>query len=152
SQAIFHELDKDHFSFDVQKNVPGIVLSKGDRQVVIKYEPIYFHHSRVAQPALVSDKAGSSKLTPDLSIEIYVQGKPQKVLIFDAKYKRERGRNDREYHPKSEDINTMNMYYNSILYKPAHDNNVPLEPVVSSAYVLFPGYRVSQNARHTVGG
>jgi hypothetical protein len=151
SQALFHELDKDHFYFDVRKNIPSIVLAKSDRQIIIKYEPIYFHHSSVLQPALVSDKAGSSRLTPDLSIEIYAQGKPQKVLIFDAKYKRERG-NDKEYHPKSEDINTMNMYYNNILYKPSHDNNVPLEPVVSSAYVLFPGHKISQNARHTVGG
>jgi hypothetical protein len=151
SQAIFYELDKDHFYFDVRKNIPGIVLSKSERQIVIKYEPIYPHHNLVTQPALVSDKGTAAKLTPDLSIEIYVRGKPQKVLIFDAKYKRERG-NDKEYHPKGEDINTMNMYYNSILYKPSHDNNVPLEPVVASAYVLFPGYKVSQNARRTVGG
>jgi hypothetical protein len=151
SQSLFHEIDKDHFYFDVRKNIPGIVLSKGDRQMVIKYEPIYPHHSLVRQPALVSDKGTSLKLTPDLSVEIYRQGKPETVLIFEAKYKRERG-NDREYHPKSDDIDTMNMYYNSILYKSTHDNSTPLEPVVSSAYVLFPGRRVSQNARHTIGG
>ncbi len=151
SQAIFHELDKDLFSFDVQKDVAGIVLSKSDRQIVVKYEPIYHHHSRVIQPALVSDKGTSSRLTPDLSIEISVQGRPRHVLIFDAKYARERG-NNKEYHPKGKDIDTMNMYYNCILYKPTHDNNAPLEPVVSSAYVLFPGHKVSQNARRTIGG
>jgi hypothetical protein len=36
--------------------------------------------------------------------------------------------------------------------KSTYDNSAPLEPIVSSAYVLFLGHRVSQDARHTVGG
>lgn len=84
SNSIFYEVEKDSFQIDVRKNVPTVTLAKDDLRIEMKYEPLY-PKPIGNMPGLVSTDYG--QLTPDMSVEIYSQGRLKNVLIFDAKYK-----------------------------------------------------------------
>jgi len=147
SNSTFFEVEKDYFQFDVQKNKSSIVLAKDDLRVEFKYEPIYPNQSLMRyKSALVATIWGNNPQTPDLAIEVYQGDRPRNVLIFDAKYKREKY--DGRAYPKEKDLDRMRGYHASIQYQKyrgggGHD---PYERdhIVSSAYIIYPGDELYQ--------
>jgi predicted component of viral defense system (DUF524 family) len=141
SNQIFFEIEKDYFQFDVRKNVASIVLIKNDVRIEIKYEPIYPNYQTVGNvSSLVSGLDNGNPLTPDMVIEVSQKQQIRSLLVFDAKYRWQKGKNG-AYYPHQEAINKMHLYHNTILYKqydPQKSKNV-LHRIVSSAYILFPG-------------
>ncbi len=147
SNSTFFEVEKDYFQFDVQKNKSSIILAKDDLRVEFKYEPIYPNQSLMRyKSALVATTWGSNPLTPDLAIEVYEGDQPRDLLIFDAKYRREKY--NRRAYPKRDDINTMRDYRASIQYQKygGSGGRDPYERdrVVSSAYIIYPGDELYQ--------
>ncbi len=147
SNSTFFEVEKDYFQFDVQKNKSSIVLAKDNLRVKLKYEPVYPNQSLMRdKSALVATTWGSNPLTPDLAIEVYEGDQPRDLLIFDAKYKREKDRG-RTY-PKSEDVNRMRDYRDSIQYQ-KYEGGGGRDPykrdrIVSCAYIIYPGDELHQ--------
>jgi hypothetical protein len=136
SNSIFYEVEKDSFQIDVRKNIPTVTLAKDDLKIEMKYEPLYSNPIG-NMSGLVSTNRG--QLTPDMSVEIASKGQVQRVLIFDAKYKYQEI--DGTYYPKDEDLDTMRKYRDKICYRsydPWRPHQKP-QPVVSSAYILYPG-------------
>lgn len=153
SQSLFYEVDKNSFRFDVNKNVASIILAKDDTYVKIIYEPVYPNYTITREERLVTTHGRNLPQTPDMSIEVYVRNKPQAVCIFDAKYKRER-ESDGYFYPLVEDTNQMNNYVANIQYQryDATSGRFRIYSIVSSAYVLYPGNRVYEEASGKVGG
>jgi predicted component of viral defense system (DUF524 family) len=142
SNSTFFEVEKDYFQFDVQKNKSSIVLVKDDLRVEFKYEPVYPNQSQMRyKSSLVATTWGSDPLTPDMAIEVYQRDQPSDLLIFDAKYKREKY-NGRAY-PKRDDLNRMRDYRDSIQYQKyvGRGGRDPYQriSVVDSAYIIYPG-------------
>jgi hypothetical protein len=152
SQNLFYEVDKS-FHFNVHKNVASIILAKDDTRVKIIYEPEYPNYNITREEKLVTTNGRSLPQTPDMSIEIYEHSKPQTVCIFDAKYKRER-ESDGYFYPLVEDTDKMNNYVANIQYQryDATSRRFRTYSIVSSAYVLYPGNRVYEEASGKVGG
>ncbi|MBX5458134.1 MAG: DUF2357 domain-containing protein [Thermogemmatispora sp.] len=141
SNTTFYEVEKRYFEFEVRKNVASIVLAKGDREILFKYEPLYPHISTVGRrPGLVSTTMSGGPQMPDMAIEVYRNGEPQQVLVFDAKYRWQRLPNG-QYGPKEEDINKMHRYRNNIQYQCFRRPGGPLHryKIVASASILYPG-------------
>ncbi|HEU5375631.1 MAG TPA: nuclease domain-containing protein [Ktedonobacteraceae bacterium] len=142
SNSTIFEVEKDYFQFDVRKNTSSIVLAKDDLQVKLKYEPIYPNQSQMRhQSALVATTWGRNPLTPDLAIEVYQGDRPCDLLIFDAKYRREK--ENRRAYPKRDDLNKMRDYHASIQYQ-QYTGGGGRDPytrnlIVNSAYILYPG-------------
>lgn len=156
SRSLFYEVEKNYFQFDVQKNTASIVLEKEAAHVEFKYEPIYPNQSTIHQrSALVATTIGSNPLTPDMAIEVYYNGEPEQILIFDAKYRRFRDR-DGLFYPNQEDIEKMYRYLNNIQYKRHHPGNTrnpsTLKRIVSSAYILYPGNKIHTESQNRIGG
>lgn len=141
SNSTFFEVETDYFQFDVQKNKSSIVLARGDLRIEFKYEPIYPNQSLVRYTsALVAATPGSNPLTPDLAIEVYQGEQPRDLLIFDAKYKREKDKG--RVYPKQEDVNRMYHYRDSIQYQTYRGgarDPYRRDYIVSSAYIIYPG-------------
>lgn len=155
SNSTFFEVEKDYFQFDVQKNKSSIVLAKDNLRVEFKYEPIYPNQNLMRyKSALVATTWGNNPLTPDLAIEVYEGDQPRDLLIFDAKYKREKY-NGRAY-PKRDDLNRMRDYRDSIQYQKyvgggGHDPH-KRDRVVSCAYIIYPGDELHQEgAEKSIG-
>ncbi|WP_322480821.1 DUF2357 domain-containing protein [Thermogemmatispora sp.] len=148
SNTTFYEVEKRYFEFEVRKNVASIALVKGDREVVFKYEPYYPHASTVGTgPALVSTLSSGGPLTPDMAIEVYRQGEPWRVLVFDAKYRWQRSPSG-QYYAKEQDINKMLSYRINIRYQYLRrtSGNVQLQRkrIVTSASILYPGTELQE--------
>jgi len=136
SQSFFYEVEQDNFQFDIRRNIPSITMAKDDFEIAIKYEPIF--------PKFVEGMTGLvsidySRLTPDMSVEVYHQGKVKHVIIFDAKYKFKKV--DNIYLPKEEDLDKMRKYRDLIRCKVynARDSRQKPQRIISSAYILYPG-------------
>ncbi|MBA2285126.1 MAG: hypothetical protein H0W02_06570, partial [Ktedonobacteraceae bacterium] len=148
SNTTFYEVNRDYFQFQVQKNTPSIIMARGDLRIEFKYEPIYPNQSTSRyRSALVATSMGSNPLTPDLAIETYRGEKPQDILIFDPKYRR-----DHWHQPPEDAINRMYRYYNSIQYQSylperTRDPHL-LKKIVSCAYILYPGERIYTEEKH----
>jgi hypothetical protein len=153
SQNLFYEIDKNSFHFNVHKNTASIIMAKDDKRVKIIYEPSYPNRNVTKVEALVTTNGRSLPQTPDMSIELYEHEKPLAICIFDAKYKREREA-DGYYYPLTEDIDKMNNYVANIKYQryDAISRGFRTHKIVSSAYVLYPGNRVYEEADGEVGG
>ena len=154
SNALFYELERNLFQFTVRKNVPSIVLTKGDLRVEIKYEPVYLsklNPSVAAIPALVTDiNDPFNQRSPDLAIEVYQNEQPQSVIIFDVKYRWQGVTGSRG--PNSDDKNKMREYKDIICFKPYHADTYPrTRKVVSNAYILYPGDLLWQDQHNKVG-
>jgi predicted component of viral defense system (DUF524 family) len=153
SNSVFYEIERGYFQFDVRRNVSSIVLTKGERRVEIKYEPRYPNQKTLVNVSGLAARLNSDNpLTPDMAIEVYVQGQPSQIVIFDAKY-RWRREKDGSYHPKDEDLNKMRQYRDLIQYK-IYDKKIGLErwqQIVSSAYVLYPGESLDRDPGMAIG-
>ncbi|GCE24166.1 DUF2357 domain-containing protein [Dictyobacter kobayashii] len=146
----FYEVKKDTFHFTVHKNQPGIILRKGNVQVEIIYEPLYrnFSNARIRSEELLGiDQAEhTAQLTPDMALEIYEQGQPREVLVFDVKYKWEIKKGG-QHEPTQDDKDKMFKYHHYILRKTIdRRGRYQFEKVVSCAYILYPGDLTLQNA------
>ncbi len=156
SNTTFYEVKKDYFQFDVRKNEASIILEKEDKRVEFKYEPIYPNLALTRnREALVADIFRNDPLTPDMAIEVYDHGRPQHVLIFDAKYRWDYDQPTGQYYPKQKDMNTMRGYRDNIQYQ--YDSgrtrdHYEIEKIVSSAYILYPGNQVYNEVSNRVGG
>ena len=149
SETIFYELEKNYFQFDVRKNHASIVLTKGDVRVEIKYEPYYPNHQTVkGRAAIVATTGNLNPWTPDMVVEVYEQGIPKHVMVFDAKYRWDKKGND--YYPLEKSIGKMRTYRDTIQYQQAQPSNTPgymrqrgqsgaQEKIVSSSYAIYPG-------------
>ncbi|HEY1353695.1 MAG TPA: DUF2357 domain-containing protein [Ktedonobacteraceae bacterium] len=155
SNTTFFEVEKDYFQFQVRKNTASIVMCKDDLRLVFLYEPVYPNrvNSRHAC-AVVASSMGDNPLTPDLALEQYRGDIPRHILIFDAKYRRERSRSGL-YYPKDEDIDKMYRYKNRIQYQtytPDRANDpYTLESIVSCAYILYPGDQIHREPDESIG-
>ena len=136
SSSLFYELDRDRFQFEIKKNTSSIVLSKGNKRVEIKYEPVY-KKGIASRRGLIS--LYNDQLTPDMTIEVYSGGVIEHVLIFDAKYKYQEQYG--KFIPKEEDIGKMSWYRDAIRYLEKDPRRQSQRPrrIVSSAYILYPG-------------
>ncbi len=139
----------------MRKNVASIILIKGEIRVEIKYEPIYPNQSLIHQrSALVCTRMGSNPLTPDMAVEVYKNGAPQDILIFDAKYRRVREA-DGQYYPNPEDIDRMYRYYHSIQYRHYHPDQpqqlYTTHNIVSSAYIFYPANKIYTENNKYIG-
>ncbi len=136
SNSIFYEVEKDSFQIDVRKNMPTVVLARGDLRIDMKYEPLYPKPIGIMS-SLVS--TGYEQLSPDMSVEIYSQEQLKNVLIFDAKYRYQEI--DSLFYPKDDDLNKMRTYRDKICYRTYDPRRPDQRPrkVVSSAYILYPG-------------
>nr|BBH92025.1 hypothetical protein KTA_02240 [Thermogemmatispora argillosa] len=148
SNTTFYEVEKRYFEFEVRKNVASIVLAKDDLEVVFKYEPYYPHASTVGTaPALVSTLSSGGPLTPDMAIEVYRQGEPLRVLVFDAKYRWQRSPSG-HYYAREDDINKMISYRINIRYqylrRTSGDAQLQCKRIVSSASILYPGTELQE--------
>jgi predicted component of viral defense system (DUF524 family) len=155
SNTTFYEVEKNYFQFDVRRNVASIVLTKDDLRVEFKYEPVYPNQSTVrAHSALVATIIGDDPLTPDMAIEVYKNGEPQDILVFDAKYRRRRARNGLFY-PNQEDLDKMHRYRDNIQYQRYHPERsrqpYTLDDIVSSAYILYPGNNIHTESNGKIG-
>lgn len=153
SSSLFYEVDKDCFQFEVRKNISSIVLIKGDIRIEIKYEPIYTSHLSVGDTSTLATKQrGGKYFTPDLAIEVYRGGVPVHVMIFDAKYSWYREA-DGSHSPYDENIDKMHTYYDMICYKVYNANHTRyrLQPIVSSAYILYPGDLLYREPGNRIG-
>ena len=152
SNDTFYQVETNAFQFDVRKNVASIVLEKENCRVAFKYEPVYPNQSTVTlRSALVATTIGSNPLTPDMAIEVYQDGLPQDVLIFDAKYRWDRASNG-SYYPKQEDIGTMYRYRDNIQYKRYQQGQsrrpYTTDEIVRSAYILYPGNKIHSESKN----
>lgn len=143
SNSTFYEVEKDYFQFQVRKNTPSLVLARENTRVEFKYEPIYPNQVTVQEcSAIVTTISEINPQTPDLAIESYRGGVPQDILLFDAKYRRERAANGTCY-PKDEDIGKANNYLHRIQYlrydAKRAESPYELTPIVRGVYLLFPG-------------
>lgn len=153
SSSLFYEVDKDCFQFEVRKNVSSIVLTKGDTRIEMKYEPVYSSHQSVgAISTLATQQRVGKYFTPDLAIEIYRRGVPTHVMIFDAKYSWNREM-DGTHSPYDDDVYKMHTYRNMICYKKynASHSHYKLQPIVSSAYILYPGDLLYREPGNRIG-
>lgn len=153
SQQLFYEIDKGSFQFQVRKNTASIILAKDDKRVKIIYEPKYPNHNVTHAEALVTTNGRTLPQTPDMSIEVYQNNKPLAVCIFDAKYKRVK-EDDGYFYPLVEDTDKMSNYAANIQYQRYDPMSKRFKPrsIVSSAYVLYPGNRVYEEANGKIGG
>ncbi|GCF11076.1 DUF2357 domain-containing protein [Dictyobacter arantiisoli] len=153
SQHLFYEIDKGNFHFEVRKNIASIVLARDDKRIKIIYEPNYPNYNIHRAEGLVTTNGRSLPQTPDMSIEVYQQNKPAAVCIFDAKYKRVR-EDDGYFYPLVEDIDKMSNYAANIQYQRYDTISKRFRPsnIVTSAYVLYPGNRVYEEADGKIGG
>lgn len=86
-------------------------------------------------------------------MEVYQQDKPRDVLIFDAKYRRERA-SDGQFYPNVEDIRTMHWYSSSIQYRRYQPRNphqsYALQKIVTSAYIFYPANKIQTEAEDRI--
>jgi len=152
SQQLF-ALKNNVFQLQVRKNEASIVLAKDDMQVKIIYEPVYPNRNVTAGEKLVTTNGRNLPQTPDMSIEMYRNNKPQAVCIFDAKYKRERG-HDGYFYPLIEDTDKMRNYAGNIQYQryDIRSRSYRTDKIVAAAYVLFPGNCVLEEEDGKIGG
>lgn len=137
----FFRVDDEMFHFEVDRQA-SITLQKGKKKAVIRYEPLYPPINTVGE-GLVCIRPYPR--TPDLALALWQDGKPKCILIFDAKYRMER-ENGRETF-LVEDLQKMGAYYNEIGYKERHSHRRP-SPLVSSAYILYPGEVLEHNPQY----
>lgn len=142
----FFRVEDQFFHFQVDR-AAEIIYVRDEREVRIRYEPEYPAAGSVPL-GLVTDR--SYHRTPDLAIELWQEGESRAVVLFDPKYKtddidlpfdsepdakRERG-------PARSDLDKMSTYYSEIAWKGRGAAGRRLPPVVSSAYVLYPGEKL----------
>jgi hypothetical protein len=127
----FFTVRDDLFQFEVDRSA-AVELLKGDRKILIRYEPVYEPATRVIE-GLVSK--GQRQRTPDLSMELREFNQTRSVLIFDAKYRSEKVGDEVTF--LDEDLNKMREYRDTIALK--NRNDPRLRPIVKSAYILYPG-------------
>lgn len=127
----FFTVRDDLFQFEVDRTA-AVELIKGNRKIIIRYEPLYEPAVRVLE-GLVSK--GQKQRTPDLSIELKEFNQTRSVLIFDAKYRTEKVGDEVTY--LEDDLNKMREYRDTIVLKIKNDSR--LRPIVRSAYILYPG-------------
>lgn len=132
SETGFFRLEEQLFHFEVDRN-EAIELAKGKTRVIIRYEPTYPYFKKVVNGLVTTHYPW---LKPDLAVERWEAGTPQSVLIFDPKYKSRIREGQKTYW--EDDLNKMSVYCTEILWKaPNADSN--LQPIVKSAYILYPG-------------
>ena len=155
SNTTFYEVEKDYFQFHVRKNTASIILIRDDLRIEFKYEPVYPNRvNNRYKSAVVATIMGDNPLTPDMAIESYKGEIPQDILIFDAKYRRERASTGLFY-PKNEDIDTMYRYKDRIQYQKympgrPRDPHI-LETIVTSASILYPGDQIHTESGDSIG-
>src|SRR5579859_7167704 len=97
---------------------------------------------------------GYGPLKPDMAIEVYEDGVPRDVLIFDAKYRRVR-EPDGQWYPNTDDIDTMYRYRHNIQYLRYHPTQTrqpyTLEQIVTSAYIFYPANKIRTEADNRIG-
>ncbi len=154
SQQLFYEIEKQSFRFDVRKNVASIVLARDDTRIKIIYEPRYPNASVTQEERLVTTHGRVLPQTPDMAIEVEQRNRPRAVCIFDAKYKRKKNNRDGYFYPIDEDLDKMSNYADNIQYQryDRESRRFRPAPIVSSAYVLYPGNRVYEEANGKIGG
>lgn len=128
----FYRLEDAYFHFEVDRGAE-IALLKGDRRLAIRYEPTY-PPMGLLPTGLVT--ARRYQRTPDLALEVWRGGEVEHVLIFDAKYKVEKVAGRETF--VQDDVQKMSSYYSEIAWKERDPRRRP-RPVVSSAYILYPG-------------
>ncbi|BCL79688.1 DUF2357 domain-containing protein [Ktedonobacteria bacterium brp13] len=134
SKTLFFQTEKDFLQIDVQKNHSSIILEKGQTRLEIKYEPRYFRF-QMHHVSFFSNWY-SEYLAPDLSIEIYSNGQPNNIILFDAKYRDENVNGVKRF--LEEDVNKMRLYRDKIR-APVPLSDKKGKQAVSSAYILYPG-------------
>ena len=155
SNTTFYEVRKDYFQFDVHRNIAAIILVKNTLRVEFKYEPVYPNRLYVtARSALVNTSMGYDPLTPDMAVEVYQDGVPKYVLIFDAKYRRVK-QPDGQWYPNIEDIATMYRYRHNIQYLRYDPTQMrqpyTVEQIVTSAYIFYPANKIRTEANNRIG-
>lgn len=137
----FFRVDDEMFHFEVNRDAE-IALVKGNKRVVIRYEPHYPSMNTLPY-GLVT--ARQYHRAPDLAVELWQEGEAHHVLIFDAKYKtRDKGGQKTFI---EEDLQKMSAYYGEIAWKARHSTRRPTN-VVSSAYILYPGEKLEHNKEY----
>lgn len=134
----FFRVDDDYFHFEVDRKA-AIVLAKDDRRVHIRYEPLYSAERTVTEGIVT---ARSYYRTPDMALEVWQNGTAQAVVIFDAKYKTDEQFGRMQF--VADDLQKMSAYYAEIAWKERGSRRRPT-PVVSSAYILYPGEVLEHN-------
>jgi hypothetical protein len=134
SSAIgFFRLVDDQLQLEVNRNA-AIELVRDKNRVVIRYEPLY-PPGNTAGSGLVSANARSQR-TPDMAVELWSSSSAKQVLIFDAKYRTTKVRNQESY--VEDDLDKMDQYRRTIQWKPS-DPRDSMKKVVASAYIMYPG-------------
>jgi Domain of unknown function (DUF2357)/PD-(D/E)XK nuclease superfamily len=139
----FFKLRDDQFHFEVDHDAQ-IELNRGDIRILIRYEPRYPFWGHRSQGMVAMRRP---YLTPDLGIEIWREGRVQRALIFDPKYKVDR-ESPNTY--VAEDLDKMDTYLNNIRWQ-LNNDEYPLK-VVSSAYILYPGEVLEHNIKEPETG
>lgn len=154
SQQLFYEIEKQSFHFTVRKNVASIVLARDDTRVKIIYEPRYPNASVTQEERLVTTHGRNLPQTPDMAVEIEKRNKPYAVCIFDAKYRSEKDSSNGYFYPLDEDIDKMLNYATHIQYQryDRASRRFRPAPIVTSAYVLYPGNLVYEDVDGKIGG
>ncbi|EFH85640.1 DUF2357 domain-containing protein [Ktedonobacter racemifer] len=153
SNALFFEIERNQFEFTVRKNDPSIILRRGNVKVQIIYEPLYKskkYLSSAAPATIAVHTDDKDQLTPDMAVEIYKDGEPIGLIIFDAKYKW--GGLDGSRTPNRDDKNKMREYRDNICsIKSGPTHTTPIQRIVSNAYILYPGDALWQEPLNKVG-
>ena len=127
----FFTVRDDLFQFEVDRTA-AVELLKGNRKILIRYEPVYEPAAKVLEGMA---SKGKMQRTPDLGIELRELNQTCSVLIFDAKYRAEKTGDEVTF--LEDDLNKMRAYRDIIVWKNRNDHR--LKPIVKSAYILYPG-------------
>jgi hypothetical protein len=128
----FYEVNNNQFQIDVDRQA-NIELSKDNKIVRIRYEPLYPQSGSVSRGAV---SIAQRRRTPDLSIETWLNNECKGIILFDAKYKTRREANNLSYY--DDDLNKMSDYIYAIRWKTPEQRTRPVQ-IVKSAYILYPG-------------
>lgn len=141
SSQRFYRIIDDQLQVEVDRDAT-IELRQKRKRVLIRYEPLY-PPEQTAAWGLVSTTR--SQLTPDLAIEHWEGDQPHKVIVFDAKYRINRQGGRETFW--DDDLDKMDLYLNRIRWKPQNPRMRP-RPVVSSAYIVFPGDDIDHDSEY----
>ena len=141
----FFTLEDEQFQFEVDRNA-AIELSNGDKTVKIRYEPIY-PPAQSVHAGIVADTA--YQLSPDLCVELWEGGRATKLIVFDAKYRSEAEAGKQTF--LREDVEKMDHYFQRLRWKTGDPRQRP-RAIVSSAYIIYPGEVLEQDAENLETG
>jgi hypothetical protein len=134
----FFRVEDELFHFEVDRDA-AVELTKGNKRVVIRYEPIYPPMDKVASGLVTMRRY---QRTPDLALEVWQDGKPEHLLIFDAKYRAREEGGSKIF--MDDDLDKMSAYASEFGWKSPHVSSRPRH-IPTSAYIIYPGEVVEHN-------